>query len=90
MAVGGARDTLSGPNQKKQTSAKKKSPKCNHANGTLREEVRMKSRVSGELMEKKEDNRRVGVAGGLTMRKAEYTTLLAVGMTWPPPRCSGS
>lgn len=50
----------------------------------------MKSRVSGELMEKKEDNRRVGVAGGLTMRKAEYTTLLAVGMTWPPPRCSGS
>lgn len=26
----------------------------------------------------------------LTMRKAEYTTLLAVGMTWPPPLCRGS
>lgn len=63
MAVGGARDTLSGPNQKKQTSAKK-SPKCNHANGTLREKVRMKSRVLGELMEKKEDNRRVVGGGG--------------------------
>lgn len=26
----------------------------------------------------------------LTMRKAEYTTLLAVGMTCPPPLCRGS
>lgn len=26
----------------------------------------------------------------LTMRKAEYTTLLAVGMTWPPPLWRGS
>lgn len=25
-----------------------------------------------------------------TMRKAEYTTLLAVGMTWPPPLWRGS
>lgn len=46
--------------------------------------MRKKSRVSEELIEKK------GNEGGLTMRKAEYTTLLAVGMTWPPPRCSGS
>ncbi len=29
-------------------------------------------------------------ADDLTMRKAEYTTLLAVGMTWPPPLWRGS
>lgn len=35
--------------------------------------------------------RRMGFGqNDLTMRKAEYTTLLAVGMTWPPPLWRGS
>ncbi len=39
-------------------------------------------------MEDEEKNRLRG--DDLTMRKAEYTTLLAVGMTWPPPLWRGS
>lgn len=39
----------------------------------------MKSRVSEELIEK--NGHKEGKGAGLTMRKAEYTTLLAVGMT---------
>lgn len=39
-------------------------------------------------MEDGEKNRLRG--DELTMRKAEYTTLLAVGMTWPPPLWRGS
>lgn len=43
---------------------------------------------SGDLMADEEKNR--AGESDLTMRKAEYTTLLAVGMTWPPPLWSGS
>lgn len=39
-------------------------------------------------MEDEDGNRLSG--DDLTMRKAEYTTLLAVGMTWPPPLWRGS
>lgn len=41
-------------------------------------------------MEKENNELLQGGRGKLTIRKAEYTTLLAVGMTWPPPRWRGS